>query len=85
LGEVEAVLRTHPGVAAAAVRVCRAPDGDGVLEAHLVAAAGGGPVDEEGLRGFLSGRLPAHMVPGVFVWRAALPLAPSGKLARGEL
>ncbi|MEZ0069288.1 amino acid adenylation domain-containing protein [Streptacidiphilus sp. MAP12-20] len=90
LGEVEAVLREHPVVAAAAVVVRASAGGDRFLEAHLVpgtgaggAAAGGGV--EEDVRRYLTGRLPAHMVPASFVWRAGLPLAPSGKLARSQL
>ncbi|WP_141333042.1 non-ribosomal peptide synthetase, partial [Myxococcus sp. AB025B] len=43
------------------------------------------PLDAEALRAFLLQRLPEYMVPSAFVSLAALPLTPSGKLARNRL
>ena len=74
LGEVEAVLSTHPDVASCAV-VAR--------QQRLVAFV----VSRDGTTGrwraFLEARLPAYMVPSLFVAADALPLLPSGKVDRG--
>jgi amino acid adenylation domain-containing protein/non-ribosomal peptide synthase protein (TIGR01720 family) len=78
-GEVEAALRAHPEVAAAAV-VLR----DGRLAAYVVGREGEGP-EPSALRSFLAGRLPDFMVPAVVVPLDALPLTPRGKLDRAAL
>ena len=43
------------------------------------------PVSASALRGFLRGRLPEYMVPGVFVTLEAFPLSPAGKVDRRGL
>ncbi|HEV2734160.1 MAG TPA: amino acid adenylation domain-containing protein, partial [Longimicrobiaceae bacterium] len=83
-GEVEAVLRGHPGVADAVVAV----GGDGAGERRLVAwlVASGGPApDAAGLRGWMRARLPEHMVPSAFAALDTLPLTPGGKTDRRAL
>ncbi|MGX7673493.1 amino acid adenylation domain-containing protein [Plantactinospora sp. DSM 117369] len=84
LGEVEAVLRTGPGVAqaVAAARV----DGRGRtgLVGYLVPVAGL-RLDVEAVRAAARARLPESMVPGRFVVLDALPLTASGKLDRAAL
>jgi amino acid adenylation domain-containing protein/non-ribosomal peptide synthase protein (TIGR01720 family) len=86
LGEIEAALRRHPGVAAAAVLVW--PEGgearDRLLAACFVGVAGGAPSGDE-LREHLRERLPATMVPALFVALEALPLTPGGKVDRRAL
>ena len=78
LGEVEAALVAHPGVArAAAVAV------PGGLAAAVVAAGAAPPPDE--LRAFLADRLPAHMVPGEIRALEDLPLSRNGKVDRRAL
>ena len=72
-GEIEAVLREHPGVRDAAV-VLR----DGRLLACLVG-------EETDLRSWLRGRLPEGMIPAGFVFLDALPVTPTGKLDRQAL
>ncbi|MFJ6571132.1 amino acid adenylation domain-containing protein [Streptomyces sp. NPDC091292] len=84
-GEVEAALRAHPGVLAAAVVPREDPTGGHVLVAYVVPARDGVAPDPAELRGFLGGRLPAHMLPGHFVTRERLPLTPNGKLDRAAL
>ena len=79
-GEIEAALRGHPGVAQAAVAV---PQGGGKLVGYVV-ADGAMPRTAE-LRAYLATRLPAHMVPAVFVPLDALPLTRNGKLDRKRL
>jgi thioesterase domain-containing protein len=44
-----------------------------------------GDGDGAGLRDYLRGVLPGHLVPSVVVWLAALPLGPSGKVDRRAL
>jgi non-ribosomal peptide synthetase component F/thioesterase domain-containing protein len=79
-GEIEHVLRAHPGVREAAV-VARPDDrGDPSLVAYVVGSAG-----REELRRLLRERLPAVMVPAAIVGLDALPLTSSGKLDRRAL
>ncbi|MEV0730772.1 amino acid adenylation domain-containing protein [Polymorphospora sp. NPDC050346] len=82
-GEVETVLKAHPGVAAAVVRV----RGDGV-DRHLVAyvvPVEGAALADGPLRDFVSGRLPGHLVPVSFTVLARLPLTVNGKVDRAAL
>lgn len=77
-GEIEAALRDLPGIAEALVLAeggrlvawCR-PDGPGT-----------GPGD---LRAGLADRLPAYMIPAVFVMLDRFPLNPNGKIDRARL
>jgi amino acid adenylation domain-containing protein len=77
LGEVEAVLREHAGVRAAAVVVRDGPTGDAGLVAYVVPSAALVPAD---LRVHLQRRVPEYMVPGAFVLMEELPLGTTGKL-----
>ncbi|MCP4654106.1 MAG: amino acid adenylation domain-containing protein, partial [bacterium] len=83
LGEVEAVLAEHPAVTAAAVVLVREDADDERLVAYLV--RGRGPAEEAELRAHLERKLPAYMVPAVFVELEALPLTPNGKVDRAAL
>ncbi|GAA2421740.1 hypothetical protein GCM10010388_06200 [Streptomyces mauvecolor] len=76
LGEIEAVLRSHPAVLQSAVV---AHDGR-----RLVAyvGTGGGHVDTDELRTLAAAKLPDYMVPAAFVALDKLPLTPNGKLDR---
>ncbi len=79
LGEVEALLRAVPGVDGAAAAVQRSPAGNAVLVGYVT-----GPADPAFVRGQVSEWLPHGIVPLIARLRS-LPLAGSGKLARGEL
>jgi amino acid adenylation domain-containing protein len=96
LGEIDAALRTHPSVREALVTAREEGDGDTRLVAYVVqqhgADAGSLPAGDDAveaaadaLRRFLSGTLPAHMIPSRFVFLERLPLTPNGKVDRGRL
>ncbi len=87
-GEIESVLRRHPGVRDAAVSVVATGSDDARLAAFLVPADD--PVGEDlckisSLRAFLKSKVPAYMVPSQFVTLDALPLTPTGKVDRRAL
>jgi amino acid adenylation domain-containing protein/non-ribosomal peptide synthase protein (TIGR01720 family) len=78
--EIEAALAAHAGVDQAVVVARRPLDGgEARLVAYVVATSSGLPRPGQ-LQAFLRERLPAAMVPAVFVELAALPLAASGKV-----
>ncbi|KVM69260.1 hypothetical protein WJ59_11770 [Burkholderia gladioli] len=88
--EVEAVLRAHPGVSDAALIL----DHDGLGAPRLVAYVAarpesGAPAADASIaatwRGYLAGRLPAHMVPAHLVVLPHLPMTVNGKLDRRAL
>ncbi|MGN9906763.1 amino acid adenylation domain-containing protein [Phytohabitans sp. LJ34] len=83
LGEVEAALAGHPGVAQAAV----VPHRTGTVT-RLVgyAVPAGEPLDGAALRTHVATSLPDYMVPAtVMVLDGPLPLTPNGKLDRKAL
>ncbi|HEX3131785.1 MAG TPA: non-ribosomal peptide synthetase, partial [Thermoanaerobaculia bacterium] len=84
LGEVEASLAALPDVEAC-VAVARPDDrGEDRLVAYVVPKAGRS-LDVPALRSLLEIRLPAAMIPAVFVVLPALPLDPNGKIDRRAL
>ncbi|HYR09939.1 MAG TPA: amino acid adenylation domain-containing protein, partial [Longimicrobium sp.] len=84
LGEIESILRTHPGVREAAVTLREGSAGEHRLVAYLVAAGADAPPAEE-LRRFAQEQLPEHMVPAHLVWLPGLPLTANGKVDRAAL
>ncbi|MFL6211451.1 MAG: non-ribosomal peptide synthetase [Pyrinomonadaceae bacterium] len=84
LGEVEALLDTHPEVRETVVCLREDRPGDQRLVAYVVAERGAAPTAEE-LRRFAGEKLPDFMLPSAFVFLEALPLAPNGKLDRRAL
>jgi amino acid adenylation domain-containing protein len=84
LGEVEAVLTGHPGVAACAAVVREDEPGVRRLVAYVVPAAAPGPKVSE-LLAAARRKLPEAMVPAAFVTLPQLPLDAHGKLDRRAL
>jgi amino acid adenylation domain-containing protein len=76
LGEVEAVLRTAPGVEQAVALVV--PDLSGELQ--LIAYVVGDSASSDALRQHLSDRLPHYMVPNTVVRLDAFPVTATGKI-----
>jgi amino acid adenylation domain-containing protein/FkbH-like protein len=79
IGEVEAALVAHPGVAAAVVTAGSDGAGGPLLTAYVVPAAAG-PLDTASLLESLVRRLPAAMIPAAIVPLAELPRTANGKI-----
>jgi len=84
LAEIEAALLRHPAVAQAAARVYEREPGDKHLIGYVVLHASQHATAAD-LRGFLSDRLPAYMIPSWFQVMSRLPLTSHGKLDRRAL
>ena len=82
LGELEAVLRSHPAVREAVADVQEDGAG-GRLVAYVVADRD--PLLADELRKLAGEHLPAQMVPSLIDWIDVLPLSPNGKLDRRAL
>ena len=82
LGEIESVLRQHPGVAQAVAVVDDTADVSRLV-AWFVPRGEAAPAKE--LRQFLQGRLPAFMMPSGFATLDTIPTLPNGKVDRRAL
>ena len=83
LSEVERALLALPGVKQAAVVIRERYAGEPKMVGYV--ATTGQPPRPHELRGALQVRLPAHMIPAVFVTLPVLPSSPGGKLDRRAL
>ena len=81
-GEIEAVIKSVPGVTDAAVKGFTKETGRTYLCAYYVAAA---DVKEDILRAAISRKLPFYMMPAHFVALDAMPVNANGKLDRLSL
>ena len=84
-GEVEAALRTLPGVERAAVLPQRTPDGRVRRICAFLQAEESARLPDEEARHLLALHLPAYMLPGRFVWLDELPVTENGKCDRARL
>ena len=85
LGEVETAMVQHQAVKECVVVVRTDANDNARLVAYLVPEPNAQPCDAKMLRRYLADRLPAHMVPSVFVSLEQLPLTPGGKVDRRAL
>ncbi|GAA6619991.1 amino acid adenylation domain-containing protein [Scytonema sp. NUACC26] len=85
LGEIEALLSQHSAVQQALVMAREDVPGDKRLVAYVVLHSDANALNSNQLRGFLTERLPKHMVPSAFVILDKMPLYPNGKVNRGAL
>jgi len=85
LSEVEAVLCEYSAVAQAVVSVRTDGPSEKQLVAYLVLAVTDEVFSISALRQFLKSKLPAYMLPVLFVVLDALPLTASGKVDRQAL
>ncbi|WP_411083388.1 amino acid adenylation domain-containing protein [Streptomyces sp. cmx-18-6] len=82
-GEIETAAAAHPDLARAVV-TAREDDGVRRLVAYAVPRPGTAP-DPVEVRAWLTGRLPAHLVPAAVVLLEALPMTANAKLDRARL
>ena len=82
--EVAQVLNQHPAIVASTVVAGEDGEGGRRLLAYVV-LGGEAKVTAGALRGFLLERLPAYMIPSVFVHVSALPITSHGKVDRNAL
>ena len=82
--EIVTVLNRHPKIETSFVCTYADASGNQRLVAYIVSANNTTPEPGD-LRDFLSGYLPAHMVPATFVQLSRLPLSAHGKLDRTAL
>jgi enterobactin synthetase component F len=82
--EIEAALLAHRDIVQAAVTWFAPAGGANALVAAVVTRHGQ-PLPVADLRTWLARHLPLPMLPAHFLFRAALPLAPSGKVDRHAL
>ncbi|HEY9664968.1 MAG TPA: non-ribosomal peptide synthetase, partial [Allocoleopsis sp.] len=84
LGEIEAVLTQHDAIQTAAVIAHAEDPNHPQLVAYVVLHPDQAATSQE-LRQYLKQKLPAYMVPTIFVVLDQLPLTPNGKLDRRAL
>jgi nonribosomal peptide synthetase DhbF len=88
--QVEKVLGEHPELAQCVVKACQAEPSQQLVAYYTLRGGtlregtlrGELQVNTEALRGYLTERLPAYMVPALYVELESLPRLPNGKLDR---
>jgi amino acid adenylation domain-containing protein len=83
--EIESALSLHPDIADTVVAVGFEPSGDKAIWAYVVPRGAAEKFDVNGIRTWLSQKLPAFMLPSAVVALPALPLSANGKVDRNAL
>lgn len=83
LGEIQSQLINYPGVSDAVVVDLKDDSGNIYLCAYLV--AGAIPIEPADFKDYLSGYLPAYMIPSYFIQLDRIPLTPNGKVDKKAL
>lgn len=82
LGEIESVMCGFQGIEHAAV-VCRKDSrGEKYLAGYFTCEK---EIDEKSLRTYILEKLPAYMIPNIFIRLDRMPMTQSGKICRNEL
>jgi amino acid adenylation domain-containing protein len=85
LGEIEAAFHQHPAIREVVVTVHEQEEHQSLV-AYVVPVRSAEPNSfQPPLRAFLQTKLPAYIVPSVFIFLDALPLTPNGKVNRQAL
>jgi len=84
LGEIEAALAGHPGIAQAVVTVVTDATGEPQLAAYLRAGGSSAPQILD-IRQHLAWTLPAYMIPSYLTVLAEFPLTANGKIDKAAL
>ncbi|CAH1205393.1 D-alanine--D-alanyl carrier protein ligase [Paenibacillus plantiphilus] len=82
LGEIQAKLLGHPSIKQCVVIDCTDSSGQKVLSAYYAAEE---ELPVRALRDYLSGELPAYMIPSYFTRLPQIPVTSNGKVDRGAL
>jgi acyl carrier protein len=85
LGEIERLLEQHPAVTQAVVIVREESADDKRLVAYVIPADARAVLNPTTLRDALKKKLPAYMIPSVYVPMDRFPLTPNGKIDRKAL
>jgi amino acid adenylation domain-containing protein len=85
LEEIEARIQTHPAVREAVVVLREDSPGDKRIVAYFTRSSAESDSELDGLRTFVSAKLPDYMVPSRFIPLEKLPLSPNGKVDRRAL
>ena len=85
LGEIENVLKSSDMVANAVVLAKNDINGKKVLISYVVWKDKEGRLDQEKITAYLKNRLPAYMIPSIWIELEKLPLTSNGKIDRKTL
>ena len=84
LGEIESVLMQHPSVQETIVITRTETSGEKRLVAYIVSKHNKF-IDGDELKDYIRKKLPAYMIPSLFIHLNSLPLTPHGKIDRKAL
>ena len=84
LGEIETLVKKHPGVHDAVIAIKNDPNGNPRLVAYLIPVDNLEP-DIDNIKNFLKDQLPGYMIPAVHLFVKEFPMTPNGKIDRNAL